>query len=146
MIIPWLVPGRSGLYSWRVFICLLSRLACRPTNSHLLFWFLALFLERRQSWPGLESLARWSGSDSACMPLTRHKIRRLRGKRVSDQEWDRKVSKRSNTTNLFRSSSCPLMSRYYAVWIQILCGLDSARKNALLILAMMVLLRKSPFE
>ena len=58
-----LVPyqGAFYLYSWTVFIGFLSGLACRPTDSFIVR-FVALFLERRQSWPGgLVSLAWWLG-------------------------------------------------------------------------------------
>ena len=57
----WLVPGRHDLYSWTVFIGFLSGLACRPTDSFIVR-FVALFLERRQSWAGgLVSLGWWLG-------------------------------------------------------------------------------------
>ena len=50
------------LYSWTVFVeALILRLACRPTDSFIVL-VLALFSERRQSWPGgLVSLVRWLG-------------------------------------------------------------------------------------
>ena len=45
------------LYSWTVFIGLSSGLACRPTDSFIVR-FVAVFLERRQSWPGGIGVAR----------------------------------------------------------------------------------------
>ena len=70
---------------------------------------------------------------------TPHKTRRLRGKRISDQEWNQKLA---NEVQYHQKVLKLLQSAY----VQILCGLDSARKNAMLLLAMMVLRRKGPLN
>ena len=70
---------------------------------------------------------------------TPHKTRRLRGKRVSDQEWNQKLSKEIQYHQL-------ILKLLQSPYVQILCGLDSARKNAMLLLAMMVLRRKGPLN
>ena len=70
---------------------------------------------------------------------TPHKTRRLRGKRIPDQEWNQKVSKEIQYHQIisnFLKSQC----------VQIFCGLDTARKNAMLILTMMVVRRKGPLN
>ena len=70
---------------------------------------------------------------------TPHKTRRLRGKRIPDQEWNQKVSKELEYHQIISSF---LKSQY----CQILCGLDKTRYNAMLILAMMVIRRKGPLN
>ena len=70
---------------------------------------------------------------------TPHKTRRLRGNRISDQEWNKKLV---NEVQYYQKVLKLLKSEY----VQILCGLDSARKNAMLLLAMMVLNRKGPLN
>ena len=68
---------------------------------------------------------------------TPHTTRRLRGKRIPDQEWNQKVSKEIQ----YHQVVSKLLESPY---VQILCGLDTARNNAMLILAMMVIHRKGP--
>ena len=70
---------------------------------------------------------------------TPHKTRRLRGKRIPDQEWNQKLA---NEVQYHQRVQKLLESPY----VQFLCGLDSARKNAMLLLAMMVIRRNGPLN
>ena len=70
---------------------------------------------------------------------TPHKTRRLRGKRVPNHEWNRKFSECVQYHN-------KVQKLIESPYVQILCGLDAARKNAMLLLAMMVIRRKGPLN
>ena len=70
---------------------------------------------------------------------TPSKTRRSRGKRVPDQEWNRKLS---DCVQYHKKIEKLLESNF----VQILCGLDTARKNAMLLLAMMVIRRDGPLN
>ena len=70
---------------------------------------------------------------------TPSKTRRSRGKRIPDQEWNRKLS---DCAQYHKKIEKLLESKF----VQILCGLDTARKNAMLLLAMMVIRRDGPLK